>query len=273
MYNSTILSLKDISKSYPGVQALDSINIDFHKGEVHAIVGENGAGKSTLIKIITGAVTADHGEIEISDQVYYQYSPHKALFELGIAAIYQEFNLVSSLTVTDNIFYGKELKKSVFLENGRMNDVSADLIASLSFHLNPKLTVEQLSVAEQQIVEIAKALSHRVKILIMDEPTAPLTPNEVNRLFDLIAKLKKQGVTIIYISHRLEESLSISDRITVLRDGKLIKTMNKDETDRKQLIQPYGRACLGAGVSGTGKTVRRKRSSRLKILQRMQSRI
>ena len=236
MPNSTILSLKDISKSYPGVQALDSINIDFHKGEVHAIVGENGAGKSTLIKIITGAVTADQGEIEISDQVYYQYSPHKALFELGIAAIYQEFNLVSSLTVSDNIFYGKEIKKNIFLDNNRMNDVSGDLISSLGFHLNPRLTVDQLSVAEQQIVEIAKALSHQVKILIMDEPTAPLTPNEVSRLFDLIAKLKKQGVTIIYISHRLEESLSISDRITVLRDGKLIKTMNKDETDRKQLI-------------------------------------
>jgi len=236
MADRSILSLRGITKNYPGVQALNSINLELYRGEIHALVGENGAGKSTLIKIITGAVKTDEGEILIDNHSYTSYSPHDALFELGIAAIYQEFNLVSSLSVSDNIFLGKELKRGMFLDYSTMNNEAAELLAVMGFSINPKTPVNTLSVAEQQIVEIGKALSHDVKLLIMDEPTAPLTPKEVGRLFKLVENLKKQEVTIIYISHRLDEALSISDRITVLRDGELIKTMSTRETNRKELI-------------------------------------
>ncbi len=236
MSSQPLLSLRDISKQYPGVQALDSIDIDFLEGEVHALVGENGAGKSTLIKIITGAIEANTGYLEISGNKYRTYSPHDALFNLGIAAIYQEFNLVTSLTISDNIFLGKEIKRGPLLEYQKMNLSAETILSKLGFSLDPKVIVSDLSVAEQQIVEIGKALSHDVSLLIMDEPTAPLTPVEVSRLFSLIETLKNNGVTIIYISHRLEEALSISDRITVLRDGELIKTISTNETNRKEII-------------------------------------
>ena len=237
MPNTPHVSLREISKSYLGVQALSPIDIDFHEGEVHSLVGANGAGKSTLIKIITGAITSDSGTIQINDKKYRRYSPHEALFDLGIAAIYQEFNLVSSLTVADNIFFGKEIKNKVFLNSSEMNKRTKDLFSSMDFPLDPKRLVSDLSVAEQQMVEIGKALSFNVKVLIMDEPTAPLTPSEVNSLFNQIEKLKKKGITIIYISHRLEESLRISDRISVLRDGKLLSTLSAKETDKNELIK------------------------------------
>ncbi|MBN1265217.1 MAG: sugar ABC transporter ATP-binding protein [Anaerolineales bacterium] len=231
-----LLSLREISKKYPGVQALDCINLDFFEGEVHAIVGENGAGKSTLIKIITGAIQADEGTLEIGNATYTTYSPHDALYSIGIAAIYQEFNLVTSLSITDNIFLGKEIRKGPLLEYQKMNQSSHEILSRLGFQLEPTTVICDLSVAEQQIVEIGKALSHDVRLLIMDEPTAPLTPTEVSRLFELINTLKNNGVTVIYISHRLEEALTISDRITVLRDGQLIQTLNAARTDRKELI-------------------------------------
>jgi ribose transport system ATP-binding protein len=236
MSNPVLLKLRQISKQYPGVQALDNINLDLYEGEVHAIVGENGAGKSTLIKVITGAIQADTGTIEIGGNHYYSYSPHDALFDIGIAAIYQEFNLVTSLTISDNIFLGKEILQGPLLAYPQMHLSSQELLSRMGFKLEPSKVVSDLSVAEQQIVEIGKSLSHDVRLLIMDEPTAPLTPTEVSRLFDLIKTLKENGVTIIYISHRLEEALSISDRITVLRDGQLIKTLDTPKTDRKELI-------------------------------------
>ena len=212
------------------------MDLDFLEGEVHAIVGENGAGKSTLIKIITGAIQADSGTLEIAGSTFTSYSPHDALFDLGIAAIYQEFNLVTSLTIADNIYLGKEIQQGPLLDYHQMNQASQEILARLGFSLDPGAVISDLSVAEQQIVEIAKALSHDVRLLIMDEPTAPLTPAEVSRLFELIAALKKEGVTIIYISHRLEEALSIADRITVLRDGHLIQTLRAEETNRRELI-------------------------------------
>ena len=236
MSQQSLISLKNISKHYPGVQALDGINLDFLEGEVHALVGENGAGKSTLIKTITGAIQADSGSLEIGGTSYPSYSPHDALFNLGIAAIYQEFNLVTSLTISDNIFLGQEVQRGPLLDYQQMNETVRDLLEQLGFPLEPTAVISNLSVAEQQIVEITKALSHDVRLLIMDEPTAPLTPAEVSRLFDLIDSLKRQGVTIIYISHRLEEALSIADRITVLRDGRLIQTLQAADTDRKELI-------------------------------------
>lgn len=236
MSQQSFISLNNISKQYPGVQALEGINLDFLEGEVHAIVGENGAGKSTLIKIITGAIQSDSGTLEIAGNTFTSYSPHDALFDLGIAAIYQEFNLVTSLTIADNIYLGKEIQQGPLLDYQHMNHASREILARLGFALDPGAVISDLSVAEQQIVEIAKALSHDVRLLIMDEPTAPLTPTEVSRLFELIAALKKDGVTIIYISHRLEEALSIADRITVLRDGRLIKTLGAPETNRRELI-------------------------------------
>lgn len=236
MNSLPFLSLRNISKKYPGVQALDSIDIDFLEGEIHALVGENGAGKTTLIKIIAGAIRADSGSIEIAGNIYTTYSPHDALFDLGISAIYQEFNLVSSLTISDNIFMGKEIKTGPILNYPKMNLVTEKILSKLGFSLDPKAIVSDLSVAEQQIVEIGKALSHDVKILIMDEPTAPLTSAEVSRLFNLIETLKENGVTIIYISHRLEEALLVSDRITILRDGKLIQTVPTHKTNRRELI-------------------------------------
>ena len=236
MSQQSFISLTNISKQYPGVQALEDVNLDFLEGEVHAIVGENGAGKSTLIKIITGAIQSDSGTLEIANESYTSYTPHDALFDLGIAAIYQEFNLVTSLSIADNIYLGKEIQQGPLLDYQQMNHASQEILDRLGFSLDPGLVISKLSVAEQQIVEIAKALSHDVRLLIMDEPTAPLTPAEVSRLFELIAALKKDGVTIIYISHRLEEALTISDRISVLRDGCLIQTLQTAETNRQELI-------------------------------------
>ena len=234
--NNTTLFLRNISKSFPGVKALVDIDIDFRLGEVHTIVGENGAGKSTLIKILSGAITADRGYINVEGKKFQSYSPHDALFNLGIAAIYQEFNLVNNLSVSENIFLGKEKSNFYSLQRKEMNKDAKSLLSELGFDIDPNQLIKNLSVAEKQMVEIAKALNHNVKILIMDEPTAPLTPKEVQRLFDFIEELKNRGVSIIFISHRLEEALSISDRISVLRDGELITTVKAHQTNRKELI-------------------------------------
>jgi len=235
--NNTILSLKNISKIFPGVKALDKVSIDFREGEVHSLLGENGAGKSTLIKILTGAYKANSGHIELFGKSYNYFTPHEAIFNRGISAIYQEFNLVPYLSVTENIYYGKEIKNGMFLDKKKMRKKSEDILNKLGIDINTDELVKNLSVAQKQIVEIAKAVSNEVDILIMDEPTAPLTDKEVKSLFNLVENLKKQKVTIIFISHKLEETLKISDRISVLRDGKLIKTIKKDNTDRKQLIK------------------------------------
>ena len=237
MTNNTILSLKNISKIFPGVKALDKVSIDFREGEVHSLLGENGAGKSTLIKILTGAYKANSGYIELFGKTYNYFTPHEAIFNRGISAIYQEFNLVPYLSVTENIYYGKEIKNGMFLDKNKMRKNSEDILNKLGIDINTDELVKNLSVAQKQIVEIAKAVSNEVDILIMDEPTAPLTDKEVKSLFNLVENLKKQKVTIIFISHKLEETLKISDRISVLRDGKLIKTIKKDNTDRKQLIK------------------------------------
>ncbi len=219
MIDKTILSLKNISKSYPGVKALDDVSVDFKKGEVHAIVGENGAGKSTLIKAISGAIVLDSGEIIFEDKEYASMTPRLSS-ALGIDVIYQEFNLVSSLSVAENLFLGNKIKKGGIVNFKEMERRTKDILDFFNVEIEPKSKVEGLSVAYMQIVEIAKALSRDIKLLIMDEPTAPLTNNEVEKLFELIRNLKKQDITILYISHRLEEIFEISDRVTVMRDGK-----------------------------------------------------
>jgi len=236
MKNEVILSVKNITKSYPGVIALDNVSMDFIKGEIHAIAGENGAGKSTLIKIITGAIQADSGKIELNGIMHNGFTPYEAQTKLGISAIYQEFTLISELSVAENVFLGKELEKGFFLNKKQMHIETEKILGKLGVKINPGTLVKNLSVAYQQIVEIAKSLSQEVKILVMDEPSAPLTSNEVDHLFQLVRTLKSQGVTIIYISHRLTEIFELSDRTSIMRDGKLITTINTDKIDRKELI-------------------------------------
>lgn len=229
-----ILSLKNITKQYPGVTALDDMSIDFCEGEVHALLGENGAGKSTLIKIIAGAITPTSGSIEFADgAVYQEMNPQKAK-EYGIEVIYQEFNLVGCLTVAENICFGEKYGK--FVNHGHMRAVAKEAFDLFDVDIDPKATVYELPSSKQQIVEISRAIFRKAKILIMDEPSAPLSVAEVEKMFQVIRKLKAQGVSIIYISHRMEELFEISDKVTIMRDGKYVTTLNTKETCRQELV-------------------------------------
>ena len=228
----TILSLSQIKKTYPGVVALQDVSLEFRKGEVHALVGENGAGKSTLIKVITGAVTPDSGTIRVNGRDYPGITPQQSRDE-GIEAIYQEFNLVDSLSAAENICLGKRYGKLVNFK--KMNQVAQEIFDRFHIAIDPKAAVETLSNAQKQIVEIAKAVSKDARVLIFDEPTAPLTVVEVDILMDIIAQLRAEGTTIIYISHRLDEIFRICDRVSVLRDGQYIATRDVAETSRQEL--------------------------------------
>ncbi|KXS50432.1 sugar ABC transporter ATP-binding protein [Halanaerobium sp. ST460_2HS_T2] len=235
MEDNIILQLRNITKTYPGVTALDNVSLDVKKGEVHALVGENGAGKSTLIKTCTGAISPNKGEIVVEEKEFSEMTP-KLSEESGISVIYQEFNLVGELSVAENIFLGNAIRNGVVIDRKRMVEESQKIFDQLNIDINPKTLVKNLTVGYQQIVEIAKALSKNAKILIMDEPSAPLTKSELKHLFEMVDKLKKQGVTIIYISHRLDEVFRLGDRVTVIRDGEKIKTLNTDETNVDELI-------------------------------------
>jgi len=246
------LKFKNITKVFPGVRALDDVSLDFRKGEVHALVGENGAGKSTLIKILTGAHEPTSGTIEVFGEEYNHLIPHEAI-KMGISAIYQEFNLVPFLTVAENIFYGREVKKGIFIDKKYMNKETTKLCHEMEIELDPKIQVKELGVAYQQIVEIVKAVSQNAKILIMDEPTAPLTNREIEALFKVVRKLKATGVTILYISHRLEEIFEVCDRVSILRDGKYITTAETEKISRKEVIaHMVGRELGEDFVGGAG---------------------
>ncbi len=221
-------------KIYPGVVALDNFSVEFQRGEVHALVGENGAGKSTLIKIITGAATPEQGTIRIEDQSFTALNPAIAR-ELGIEAIYQEYNLIGLLSAAENICLGK--KYGTFVNQKAMNEVADKIFKRFNVDIDPRTLVRNLSSAKRQIVEIAKAVSKDARILIMDEPTAPLSVSEIDILMDIICQLKAQGVTILYISHRLDEIFRIADRVTVFRDGKYVVTKKVCETNRSELIK------------------------------------
>ena len=236
MLGETILKLNHISKMYPGVTALDDLNIDFKEGEIHAIVGENGAGKSTMIKTISGAIQSTKGTIEINNQTYELMTPTLSR-QNGIAVIYQEFTLIPVLSAAENIFLGEFLMKGMVLDNKTMEQKAAKLFERLNVKIDPTTQVADLTTGYQQIVEIAKAVSKDAKILIMDEPSAPLTTSEVEAMFTIVDTLKEQGVTIIYISHRMEEIFRLSDRVSVLRDGKYITTVNTEETSKTELIR------------------------------------
>jgi ribose transport system ATP-binding protein len=230
-----ILSLENITKKYPGVLALNNVSINFLEGEVHALLGENGAGKSTLIKAIAGAIDVDAGIVSINGHNYSKMTPSLSR-SLGIEVIYQEFNLVPALSCAENIFLGEKVGNSVFVNARLIEDKAAEVLKQFGVPIDPRKLVQDLSIAQQQIIEIAKAVSKNIKILIMDEPSAPLSVSEVEIMFGIIKKLKQSGVTVIYISHRLEEVFRISDRVTVMRDGCYIATKNTKETNRQELI-------------------------------------
>jgi ABC-type sugar transport system, ATPase component len=233
--NQEILRVDHITKNYPGVKALNDVSIEFRKGEVHALIGENGAGKSTLIKIIAGAIQPDGGSITIGGQTFNAMDVNLAK-ENGIQVIYQEFTNVRTLSAAENVYLGERTGQGVFVNTKERERKAEEIFKQLGVDLDPRAIVGELSPACQQIVEIAKAVSKNAKIIVMDEPTAPLTVNEVSMLFKIIRDLKEKGVTIIYISHRLEELFEIADRITVMRDGAYITTQNTDAVDRKKLI-------------------------------------
>ncbi|MGM9604888.1 MAG: sugar ABC transporter ATP-binding protein [Faecousia sp.] len=230
-----MLKLEHISKTYPGVKALDDVSLSFEQGEVHALLGENGAGKSTLIKIIAGAIAPDPGGvISFDGKTYSQMTPALSA-ENGVAVIYQDINLVTPMTVAENIFMGRKMG-SVYSKR-RLNKLAQEIFDEYGFRLDPSMRVERLSPANQQMVEIARAISNNAKIMIMDEPTAPLAASEVELLFSVIAKLKARGVTILYISHRMEEVFQITERISILRDGCFVKTLNTRDTNRAELVK------------------------------------
>jgi len=234
---NTILLAQSITKQFPGVKALDGVDFDLRKGEVHILVGENGAGKSTLSKIILGAYIADEGYIYFEGEKMAFKTTKDALAK-GIAAVYQEFTLVPYLNVAQNIFLNREPRNKLgFVDHKKMERESEELLKSLNCdYIDVKAYVKKLSVAEQQMVEIAKALSFNPKIMVFDEPTATLSEREVDSLFERIHKLKKAGIGIIYVSHRMQEFKLIGDRITVLRDGKKIATVDVGETNDKDLV-------------------------------------
>lgn len=233
--DQVILELQHITKLYPGVVALKDVSLGFSRGEVHAIVGENGAGKSTLIKAITGAILPTQGDVIFEGEKITGNSPQKTL-ELGITAIYQELNLLKHLTVAENIYYNRYPKKHGLIDYGRMEQEAAKIIDRLGVHIDPRALVRDLSVGYQQLVEIAKSLSRDVKVMIMDEPSAALTNNEIAYLFRIIQKLRSEGIAILYISHRLEEIFQVCDKVSVFRDGRHIATMNVQDTSKEELI-------------------------------------
>lgn len=235
MESKPILRLKNLTKKYDGVLALDSVTLDFMEGEIHALAGENGAGKSTMIKMIAGAISPTSGTIEIAGEEFDRLTPSESRSH-GVSVIYQEFNLVGELTISENIFLGRYQKKGLFLDKAAMEQETRQLFQSLEIDLNPNTKVKELSVAYQQMVEIVKAMSQNAKILIMDEPSAPLTNNEVELMFRLVRKLNDKGVTILYITHRLEEIFQMADRVTVLRDGMLIETLDTAKTNQAELV-------------------------------------
>jgi ribose transport system ATP-binding protein len=232
-----ILEIENITKHFPGVVALNNVTVAFETGKIHALVGENGAGKSTLMKILSGAYQPDAGKISFKGQRVHIHNPRQAQ-ELGISIIMQEFNLLPYLTVEENIYLGWEPtdRTRVLIDDHEINRRTQALLASLGVKIDPKTFVENLTVAQCQFVEIAKALSRGAEVLIMDEPSSTLTDHELEYLFKIIASLKSQGVTIIYISHRLTEVFAIADRVTVLKDGQVMGTRQTDQVTRGELI-------------------------------------
>jgi ribose transport system ATP-binding protein len=230
------VELLNISKTFGGIAALKSVTLKVLPGEIHALIGENGAGKSTLMKILSGAYIKDSGTILIDGkEVHFRNTRDSK--ENGIGIIYQEFSLVPDLSVAENVFLDRLGSSGIWMKWRKMNREATEIIRSIGFDIKPFLRVGTLSIAQQQVIEIAKALSEKVKILILDEPSAVLGPQDIQRLFDILGKLKKEGVSIIYISHHLHEIFQIADRVTVLKDGASGESLQVSETDRNTIIR------------------------------------
>ncbi len=232
-----LLAGEGISKRYPGVVALDRVDFTVHVGEVHGLIGENGAGKSTLMKILAGIIQPDEGVIRLAGQPIQLSSPRDAN-DRGIALVHQELNLVPYLTVAENIFLGREIVSKAGLIRANEQERSCrQLLAELDPSIDPRSEVHRLRVGQQQVVEIAKAINCKARVIFMDEPTSAISDTEVAALFQLISSLRNSGVSIVYVSHKLDELLKITDRITVLRDGKFVQTVQTSQADRNTIVR------------------------------------
>ncbi len=236
MSEEYVLELEHIRKVYPGVVALKDVTLQLRKGEVLGLIGENGAGKSTLIKCCSGAVIPTSGKIKVNGKEFDRMTPQLAA-ENGIAIIYQEFNNVGELSAAENLFLGRPIRNGFMIDRKAMEAEAAKAFEQLRIRINPRELVKNLSVGYQQMIEIAKAIQQNAKVLIMDEPSAPLTSNEVESMFKVVELLREQGVSIIYISHRLEEIFRLSDRIEVIRDGEYVTTLITPEATVDELIR------------------------------------
>ena len=236
MSEEYVLELEHIRKEYPGVVALKDVTLQLRKGEVLGLIGENGAGKSTLIKCCSGAVIPTSGKIKVNGKEFDRMTPQLAA-ENGIAIIYQEFNNVGELSAAENLFLGRPIRNGIMIDRKAMEAEAAKAFAQLQIKIDPRELVKNLSVGYQQMIEIAKAIQQNAKVLIMDEPSAPLTSNEVENMFKVVELLRTQGVSIIYISHRLEEIFRLSDRIEVIRDGEYVTTLITPEATVDELIR------------------------------------
>ena len=234
--SSNLLEMRNISKEFPGVKALDNVTLKVKKGSVHALMGENGAGKSTLMKCLFGIYHPNSGEIFISGQKV-QFKNSKHALDNGVSMVHQELNQVRERNVMDNLWLGRYPKKGLFIDEKKMYDETEKIFKDLDINVNPKDKVSTLSVSQMQMVEIAKAVSYNSKIIVMDEPTSSLTEKEVSHLFKIINKLRRQGISIIYISHKMEEILEISDEVTIMRDGKWIATEKASDLTMDLIIK------------------------------------
>jgi ribose transport system ATP-binding protein len=234
--SAAAVEMINISKRFPGVVALKNVSFEVDRGEVHALVGENGAGKSTLIKVLGGIHAKDSGQIHLRGAPVDIYSPRRAM-ELGISVIHQELMLVPEMSIAQNLFLGRSPLRFGVLSPKRMNDATREILDRFEIDLDPRTPVRRLGIAIQQMVEVAKAVSMNAEIIVMDEPTATLTTQETEQLFALIERLKKQGVSVVYISHRLEEIFRIADRTTVLRDGSTVGTLTSGEMNHGSIVK------------------------------------
>lgn len=230
-----ILTMKGIDKSFPGVHALDHVNLEVRKGEVHALMGENGAGKSTLMKVLTGIYSKDSGTITYEGKEVEFTNPREAQ-DAGIVIVHQELNMMGHLTVAQNIFIGREFMKGKLIDDKKMNEEAKKLFDQLGIDIDPKETMSRLTVGKQQMCEIAKAISHEAKVIIFDEPSAALTEAEIDELFKIIRDLRSKQMGIVYISHRMDEIKVITDRVTVMRDGGYVGTLITKDSTKDDII-------------------------------------
>lgn len=233
--NDTILSMKKIDKSFPGVHALNCVDFEVNSGEVHALMGENGAGKSTLMKVLTGIYKKDSGTIIYEGNEVEFVSPKEAQ-EAGIVIVHQELNMMGHLTVAQNIYIGREFMKGKLIDDDKMNKEAKKLFQRLNIDIDPNEKIDNLTIGKQQMCEIAKAISHNAKVIVFDEPTAALTDSEIRELFTIIQDLRKKGIGIVYISHRMDEIKIITDRVTVMRDGAYVGTLITEDCTKDDII-------------------------------------